>query len=140
MGQKCNIRLLVSNPESPIWKIDDVCNGLCPGTNIPAEVEDVTKRVRMLGEEIKKRRPVAKGGSIEVRKYKCAPTGSIVIVDGQIARFTPYLPYAHSSEVPNYDVVKERGGVFFSQIQRTFDSVWERFEPIVRIEFSSRRN
>jgi hypothetical protein len=51
------------------------------------------------------------------------PTGSIVTVDGRVARHTAYLPYINSSEVPFYDAIAQRG-TLFQHYQAAFDRVW----------------
>lgn len=133
-NQKCRVRILISDPENTIWKNKNVSDGLCPGTDIPAEVADVINRIRILEDDLKRHKPPLQGGAIELRKYKCAPTGSIVIVDSEVARYTPYMPYSHSSQVPIYDVVKERGHLF-DQLQRTFERVWNRADTVFKISF-----
>ena len=135
----CNVRILVSDWESPIWGYDLVRNGLCPGTNISQEVRDVLNHLEFLISELKEHQPPTKAGSIEVRKYSCAPTSSIVIVDGEFARHTPYLPYSHSSEVPIYDVIRKQNNGLLQQYQKAFDRVWNHSTTILKVNFSARR-
>jgi hypothetical protein len=132
----CIVRILISDPENIIWKSEAVINGLCPGTDIPGEVRDVMSRLDLLMNELKQCEPPLKAGSLEVRMYSCVPTSSIVIVDGEIARHTPYLPFAHSSDVPIYDMTRERGGQLFAQYQNTFNRVWVRSRPVLKVEFA----
>lgn len=133
----CRIRILVSDPEHAIWSNNTVINALCPGTNIPGELKDVVNRLQLVVDELKRHSPRIKAGSLELRMYQCAPTCSIIIVDGDIARHTPYLPYSHSSEVPIYDVTRERGGALFTHYQRTFDRVWAQSKTVLKIDFPS---
>lgn len=132
----CRVRLLVSDPDSAIWQDSHIANGLCPGTNIRGEIDDVLKHLDILMKEISEQHKRPRGGSLEVRAYPCLPTSSIVIVDGEIVRHTPYLPYRHSSEVPAFDITSLRGGVLFNHYQDTFNRMWDRSNKILmRVEF-----
>ena len=130
----CRVRVLVSDPNNPAWNDESVINALCPGTNIKSEIEDVTKHINLLVQQLQERRITA--GSIELRTFPSYPTGSIVIVDDNVARFTPYLPYLHSAEVPSFDVVSEKGGQLFKAYRNTFDRVWESATPVIAVNFA----
>jgi len=134
ISRGCKVRILVSNPNNPAWNDDTVINALCPGTNIKSEIEDVSNRINMLVEELRERHLTS--GSVELRTFPSYPTGSIVIVDDNIARFTPYLPYAHSADVPSFDVVSEKGGQLFKAYRNTFDRVWAKATPLIAVNFA----
>jgi hypothetical protein len=114
-----------------------VVNALCPGTDIRQEVKDVISHIDILINELKQHEPPLKAGSIEVRAYPFVPTCSIVIVDGEVGRHTPYLPYSHSSEVPVYDVTHKKGHCLLEQYQDTFNRVWSRSKTICEMNFAS---
>jgi len=130
----CTVRLLIADPNNIIWKSDQIRNGLCPGTDVPQEIREVLAHFKYLFEELREH-PAVDGGSIEVRQYSCAPTGSILIVDGSIARHTPYLPYSHSTEVPMYDVIKQRTPGLFDKYQAAFNRVWKCSQPVFHLKF-----
>ncbi len=124
-AHQCKVRILLSSPENAYWKLEPVRAGLCPGINIVGEIEDVEATITRIIASLEGSVRRFKGGSIELRYYACVPTASIVIVDGAVARHTPYLPYAHSAEVPAYDAASARGDTLFAQYQTAFDRVWE---------------
>lgn len=133
----CRVRILVSDPENIFWKSEAAINGLCPATNIIGEIGDTISRLKLLMNKLKQHTPPLKAGSLEVKVYPCAPTCSILIVNDEIARHTPYLPFAHSSEVPIYDAIEERGGQLFAQYQDTFNRVWARSRTVLKVDFAS---
>jgi hypothetical protein len=134
--QGCAVRILVSDPKNPALQIKQVYDGLCPGTNIVNEVHDVTERISILVDELKNRIPSLRAGSIEIRYFQCAPTGSLVIVDKEMARFTPYIPYAHSSDVPSFDATGVRRGKLVQIYNEAFERIWEKSQPALRCNFS----
>lgn len=136
----CRVRILVSDPENIIWSNKAVIDGLCPGTDIPGEIKDVVNYLQLTVAELKQHDPPLTAGSLELKTCSCVLTCSIVIVDGDLARHTPYLPYSHSSEVPIYDVTRERGGALFTHYQRAFDRVWARSKLALKIDFPSSNN
>jgi hypothetical protein len=138
INRGCKVRILISDPDNPIWSNQKIMNGLCPGTDIPGEIKDVLNRVQLAISELEQHSPPLRSGSLELRMYPCAPTNSIVIVDDEIARHTPYLPYSHSSQVPIYDVTRDRGGELFSSFRRTFDRAWVQSKPVLGVDFSKR--
>ena len=134
ISRGCKVRVLVSDPNNPAWNDESVISALCPGTNIKSEIEDVSNRIKMLVQELQEQRLMA--GSIELRTFPSQPTGSIVIVDDNFARFTPYLPYSHSAEVPSFDVVSDKGGQLFRAYRNTFERVWARATPLIAVNFA----
>ena len=133
----CKVRILISDPDSVVWQDKDTLYGLCPGTDIRQEVKDVITQLNLMIEELRQHQPPLNAGYLEVRKYSCVPTGSIVLVDGIVARHTPYLPYVHSSEVPVYDVTGKRGGGLFQKYQDAFNRVWAKAEFVLKTDFST---
>lgn len=135
---KCRVRILISNPKNTYWEDKAVCNGLCPGINITTEIDGVLNMLKSNVNETKQNEHLQLGGSLEVKKYSNVPTCSIIIVDNKIARFTPYLPYAHSPQVPKYDVINEGRSELFTQLQNTFERVWKSInsETILRSDFT----
>lgn len=122
---ECRVRILVSNPENDFWGDEAVCNGLCPGINIQTEIADVVNILKYKVNTQKQNKHLQIGGSLEVKTYSNVPTCSIIIIDNKIARFTPYLPFAHSTEVPIYDVINEGRAELFTQLQKTYERVWK---------------
>lgn len=122
---KCNVRILLSNSENVIWKDEAIFNGLCPGTTVRTEISDVLKILKIKTDALKERKKTIQWGYLEVKEYSNVPTCSIINIDNQIVRFTPYLPFAHSTEVPAYDVINQEKSELFHQLQKTFENVWE---------------
>ena len=137
LNNGCRIRILLSNPENEIWNYECVNEGLCPGLDIKNEIEQVKTMLKNRVDFLKEHKPSLKAGSIELKMYSNLPTCSITIINNEIARHTPYLPLAHSGEVPNYDVTKE--GRLFKEYQDAFKRVWEKptSETVVKMDFGS---
>lgn len=133
----CRVRILLSNPENEIWNYECVNEGLCPGLDIKNEIEQVKNILKNKMDVLKEHKPSLKAGSIELKMYSNLPTCSIIIINNEIARHTPYLPLTHSGEVPNYDVTKE--GRIFKEYQDVFQRVWEKStsETVVKMDFGS---
>jgi hypothetical protein len=130
----CKVRVLISNPDSEVWGRDALIAGLCPGTDVKTEIKDVINRLQLLVDRVRKRSTAT--GSLEVRVYSSFPTGSIVIVDNAVARFTAYLPYSHSSEVPSYDVTANNRGGLFDSYKRSYERVWEAATEVMYKNFA----
>lgn len=122
----CRVRLLISNPQNSFWNEEIIKNGLCPNINIIGEIEDVINMLKDIVDELKQHEPSPKAGSLEVKMYSNVPTCSIIIVNNEIARFTSYLPFVHSTEVPIYDVKNDGAAILFTVFQETFDRVWKK--------------
>ena len=133
----CRVRILLSNPENEIWNYECVNEGLCPGLDIKNEIDQVKTILKNKVDMLKEYKPSLKAGSIELKMYSNLPTCSIIIINNEIARHTPYLPLSHSGEVPNYDVTKE--GSLFKEYQDAFRRVWEKptSETVVKMDFGS---
>ena len=121
---ECKVRILLSNPKSNIWDAEAICNGLCPGINIQTEIDDVLRILNYKVRTLEQNKNKQIDGSLEVKTYSNVPTCSLIIIDNEIARFTPYLPFAHSTEVPIYDVMSKGKPELLTQLQKTFDRVW----------------
>jgi len=121
----CRVRLLISNPQNSFWNEEIIKNGLCPNINIIGEIEDVIHMLEGIVNELRQHEPPPKAGSLEVKMYSNVPTCSIIIVNNEIARFTSYLPFVHSTEVPIYDVKNSGAAILFTVFQETFNRVWE---------------
>lgn len=132
----CKVRILIADSNNKALQENSIINALCPGTNIINELRDVVAHLQVIKEKLERQVPLLKTGSLEVRQYFCVPTNSIVIVDDYIVRHTPYLPYFHSSEVPVFDIVKERGGKLFNAYQKVFEEIWDHHSTsILKIDF-----
>lgn len=131
----CRVRILIADVETKALQDSSVVNALCPGTDIPSELRDVTAHIQLIKERLERHFPPLKAGSLELRKYSFVPTNSIVIVDGEVARHTPYLPHYHSSEVPIFDVTKERGGKLFMVYYKVFNEIWDQSTVILKVDF-----
>jgi len=130
INHKCAVRILISDPNSVVWQTDEIAEVICPGTDVPSEVRDIERYMKRLAEKIENRPQRPKGGSIEMRQYRSAPTGSIILVDGEFAQYTPYLPYFHSSEVPIYEMERGHGnGQLMNVLSETFERVWAQAKP-----------
>lgn len=134
----CKVRILIANGDNKALQDPEIVNGLCPGTDVPGELRDVINQLRIIKERLGRHVPPLAAGSLEVRKYTCIPTNSIVIVDNEIVRHTPYLPYFHSSQVPIFDVTRERGGgKMFTVYQNVFNEIWDHHSTsILKVAFS----
>jgi len=134
----CKVRILISNPENTFWFDDAACNGLCPDIDISREIGDVLKMLKSKINAIEQNEHLQLGGLLEVKKYSNVPTCSIIIVDSKTARFTPYLPFAHSTEVPIYDFINEGRAELFTQLQKTYERVWRSVhsKTVLKKDFS----
>ncbi len=131
----CRVRILLSNPKNEFWKFKCAKEGLCPGLEIEVEINHVKTMLEKRINSLKEHKPPLKAGSIEMRMYSNLPTCSITIINNEIARHIPYLPFAHSGEVPNYDVTKE--GKLFKEYQEAFERVWNQStsETVLKMDF-----
>jgi len=67
-------------------------------------------------------------GSIEIRPYSFAPTGSILIVD-EIVRFIPYLPKRQSgTSVAIFGKKNVEGKGIFNEFETVFNRIWTAAE------------
>lgn len=119
-ARRCIVRILLTHPDNPYLRSDVLSDALCPHTNLKEEIPGVLRRLTYLIENT----VLCKGSSIEVRGYDCVPPGRIVIVNNEVARYTPYLPYAHAIDVPAFDVARSHGPGLLNQYQDTFERIW----------------
>ena len=117
----CRVRVIVTDPRSAAVVDGANREALCPGTNIEAEIENVKGWLTGLCEKL--RQDGVKKGGVEGRFCTTSPTCSIAIVDDHVARYTPYLPHIHSSQVPIFDVENRPDGLFL-HYRNSFDRVW----------------
>ncbi len=126
-----DVRMLISDKNSGFWGDEHVTRGASPGTKVASELEETVKRLENLEARLralKRKNPKRMSGSLQVRTYKCVPYCSLLIVDGsegKVVRYTPYLHYADSANVPSFDVTGEKGGKLFGTYRGIFDAVWE---------------
>lgn len=134
----CVVRVLLANPEGPVWQNRVLREGLCPGTNIAAESQDAVTQIAQIVQNLDERLSAIHRGSLEVRRYSTVPTCNLVIVDDREVRVTPYLPYHKSNDVASFDVSNERRSDLFAKYRKTFDLVWGHSEHdvVLRHDFS----
>jgi hypothetical protein len=133
----CRVRILVVSPDAKV--LQDVANrnALCPGTNISGEVQDVLRFLAIMRDQLIETK--TSKGHLECRGYQNSPLCSLAIVDDHFARYTPYLPYIHSSQVPIYDINK-RGDGLFIQYKNAFDRLWANSRDDVLLVFDPKKD
>lgn len=132
VNHECKVRFLISDPKNKFWNNECMKEGLCPSIDIQREISDVIAILEKKVKQLEKYHPPLKAGSIEVKEFSNFPTCSIIIVNNEIARHIPYLPFSHSTQVPNYDVTSE--GRLFEHYQKTFERVWGQQTSITVIK------
>lgn len=127
----CHVKLLISDTrDRAIFQDAEFTGALCPNTNIGEEVEgtlgavqDVLNRVR----EVMDLRDVdADVGSFEVRFFRGVPTSSMAIVDDEVMRYSPYLPYSNAERHPAYLLRNGGKGGLYARLRRVFDDSWDK--------------
>jgi hypothetical protein len=131
----CRIRILISDYQSKFWEDQHVVEGLCPGTDVQAELKDVVRGIKDMIEDLLKAEPRLREGSLELRVFPCVPPCSLLIIDKTTLRYTPYLPYMHSGEVPCFDVAPVGSPVLLNQYADTFTRVWNKSRVLLHVEF-----
>jgi hypothetical protein len=127
----CKVRILVLHPNNDLFGSTAHMNALCPGTDLRAEVLSVVAHIEYLMKGILIKSSTAP--LVEVRGYHCAPTSSVVIIDGKACRHTPYLPYSHSSEVPVFDSTKVKAPGLLEQYSALFERVWQESDELLSL-------
>jgi hypothetical protein len=118
----CKIRLLLSDPDNPMFSFEEISQGLSlTAASIPHEISDTITGMQQVAKHVGHR-----GAAIEVRLASCIMTASMIFVDNKFLRLTPYVPYTHSANVPFYDIVAEKDDRLFDAYQSVFEDVWER--------------
>lgn len=133
----CRVRILISDPANPVWDSEAIVCGICPGKQIPSEIQAVKVRVEQLVNTLKTVPPRPKAGSLELRYLPCLPTCGIVIVDHKIIRHIPYLPYSHSVDVPQFGITKVTGSGLYDRFFETFEKAWGLSQKVVEEDFSA---
>ena len=131
----CKVRLVISDPKNIIWKDTEICSAAAPGIDIVNEIKDTLAYLSFLIDDLKKKTPSLKSGSIEIKMHPYMPTSSIAIIDGKLVRHIPYLPFFGVAESPKYDITKERGGELFAIYQKTFERIWNQSETVLKVEW-----
>jgi hypothetical protein len=126
-SHRCRIRVLLTHPENVYLKSRELKEGLCPQTDLATEVPAVLQRLVYLINNTE----LFPGSSVEVRGYRCVPTGSVVILNGKTARYTPYLPYEHSGNVPVFDFDRSHGSDLVDKYLDTFERVWSQSDLLL---------
>lgn len=118
----CRVRLLLSNPDNPVFSHTEISQGLSlTATSIPHEIQDTIFELQEAAKQLKNR-----SASIEIRLAPCIMTASMIIVDNKYLRLTPYLPYTHSANVPLFDITVGRDGRLFDAYRAVFERAWEK--------------
>lgn len=136
--QGCHIRILLCSPTSLAVTDPNLSNGLCHNMKLASQVEEVTDRIIDSMRKLMDRDDAPQTGSLEIKHYNVVPTCSIIIVDKDVVRVTPFLPYSHSSAVPSFDLTANRKGGLYTQYQKTFDTIWKDAAPVFVADFSTR--
>lgn len=131
----CKVRIIIADPAHSFWADSTVADGFGPGIDHSSDILWVKAQIEKRIEELKHRNPPLPSGGIELRYYPSIPTCSIIIVDNEISRLTPYLPYAISASAPKYDMTRERGTLFDHACRQPFDRAWLHAQQIVSHEF-----
>jgi hypothetical protein len=126
----CHIRIVLSDPDSPVWQIPITADTLCPGIEVHKDVNDSLTLIKQIKEEVNQ---LAFKGSLEVRLHQSVPTGNMLLVNGHDLRYTPYLPYVQSSEVPVYDAVSITGSGIVQRYIDSFKVAWEKSRSVLII-------
>src|SRR5439155_12461659 len=126
-GRRCKVRVLLTHPDNTYLKSRELKEGLCPQTDLAAEIPTVLQRLVFLINNTE----LFPGSSIEVRGYRSVPTGSLVVLNGETVRYTPYLPYEHSGNVPVFDFDRSHGPDLVDQYVATFERVWSQSDLLL---------
>jgi hypothetical protein len=125
----CRVRLIFSSPDSPAFTFPEFHRGLSPTRSLKGEVEETLDVVKSEFLMRMKAGAYNRRASLHVRLAPCIMTGSFLFINGTFLRFTPYLPYTRSSEVPVYDFEDVSDDCPFKEYMRLFERVWEESAP-----------
>jgi hypothetical protein len=125
----CHVRLLISSPDSPAFTFPELHKGLSPTKSLKDEVEETLDVVKNEFLKQMKAGRYHSRASLHVRLAPCIVTGSYLFINDTFLRFTPYLPYTRSSEVPVYDIEDVRGDCLFKEYKAVFERVWQEAAP-----------
>lgn len=131
----CKVRIIVGDPENAVWENATISGGFGPGIDHRGDIRWVITQLTALVDDLRGLNPPLRAGSIEVKRYPSMPTCSIIIVNDQHARLTPYLPYATTTQVPKYDIVRERGTLFQITARQAFDRAWQNSPTVIKQDF-----
>jgi hypothetical protein len=122
ISKGCRIRFLISSPNSPILtdktkRMEHLKSALC---ECPSILSEIKSSKRLIGEITR---------DPEVLRYmRCFPTGSVILFDGRICIYTPYIPYSDSAR--SFIMIYENNNSeIFSVFQNMFEKAWEDSEP-----------
>lgn len=131
----CNVRVLVSGVPGFCSDQRSATRTSANDSGFRGEMEGALATYSALIKSLQEHEPPLTRGSIEVRELACSCTCGLVIIDDAIARYTPYLPYADTSEMPTLDVVETTGEGLLARYRTMFNTTWTRSKPIFTANF-----
>lgn len=118
----CRVEILIIADDLAA-KSEPLLDQLCPKTK-KGEPEDI-KYVQKCIQRIKEKRHADSTGSIALKRYSFAPTGSILIIDGFV-RFIPYLAGRQGdTSVALFGYKLDKGDKVFDEFEEVFKEIWE---------------
>lgn len=117
----CRVKILIITNDLA-GKNVPLLSQLCPETK-GSEIEDL-KYVQMCVQNIKMEIQPNSTGSIALKRYRFAPTGSILIID-RFVRFIPYLAGRQGdTAIALFGKKVDNGGKVFEEFEEVFEKIW----------------
>jgi len=121
------IRMIISSPRNACIQDEDAQYSLGRVVDLRSEISAATGTLREIVETLRSQHGAT--GKLEARYTLAVPMCSMVFVDGELLRVTPYLPYgAGSWSCPCLDVVEPRNAELFRFYEALFERVWSDSE------------
>ena len=117
----CKVRFIISNPDNKIFEDRGANEGFCSYTTIPSEVRSTQRQMRASASGL----IASSRSTLEMRLAACVITASFIIVDNELIRMTPYVPYEFSSAVPVFDIIKGNNAIVFGKYHGLFKKIWD---------------
>jgi hypothetical protein len=136
----CRVRIVVSFPENA--SVADKHGEYWLGGNVDLRSASlsVAKTLREIVERLREDQGAT--GKLEGRYNLAAPTCSMVFINDEVVRVTPYLPYAVDSwRCPCLDVLVRDNWELFRFYKSFFDEVWDNSERVfIKADFRQPRH
>lgn len=120
LSHGCHVRVVITEPTSPVVADSRLSEVLCPGGDVRSALTFSLKRLRRIATAVKS--DANSTGRLVLRR-SLMHTCNMILVDDTYARVTPLLPHMHSNEVPSFDFVRQPDGAF-SVYRNAFSRQW----------------